>query len=402
VSDSSTTAKEATFEVPASVDITALPLTPEEGFVISRLMGRRRGVADLTRETGLPPADVKRHVESLVTDPRRRLPYDGMIFSLADLADGPDLNDEQKRRILHVEANLAFWNHYKLLGLRRTASAEEIKSAYFKLSREFHPDTFFRKNIGRYAERVDRIFRALKTAHDVLSKPGTREAYDVTLVGDFSPEELAELEKIASAKKLEAENAARLARNDAARKAARLRWNPVAQRMSRGAEIFQLAEEARKAGRLEEAVTHARLACSYDDSLQGRAEGIFEEADIARANAMLKRVEGSIRYIDKSNEEELLRAADAVLELAEKLYRVTLLLGVARVMLALKRPQKAFRAANLATEKEPQNVKAWEVVADAAVAEGKWALATRAAEKWQALDPTAMRPKELIKQARAR
>ena len=120
------------------------------------------------------------------------------------------------------------------------------------------------------------------------------------------------------------------------------------------------------------------------------------------ANAMLKRVEGSIRYIDKSNEEELLRAADAVLELAEKLYRVTLLLGVARVMLALKRPQKAFRAANLATEKEPQNVKAWEVVADAAVAEGIWALATRAAEKWQALDPTAMRPKELIKQARAR
>lgn len=413
--------REATFEVLPNVDLTKLPLTPEEGFVVSRLVGRRRTLGDIANETGLTAGDVKRHVDSLVrkgaiamfgrtkavdarevNDPKKKLPYDGMVFIPADLADGADLTDEQKRRILYVDANLGTWNHYRLLDLKRTATALDVKTAYFKVSREFHPDAFFRKNIGRYAERVDRIFRAMKTAYDVLSRHDLRGSYDQTIVDDFSAEEMAELEAIADEKKRAMERAERLARNNADRKAARLKWNPMAQRMSRGAELFALAEAARKAGRLDEAVTQARLACSFDESLGIRAEAIYAEAEAVRAQMALKRIQQALRYIDDTTRDEIIAAADTLAEQVEKLRLVPMLMEVATLMQTLKRPQRAFRMATLASEIEPQLVPAWVIVAESAAAEGKWALAQRAADRWQALDPKATRPKEILRQAKIR
>ncbi len=421
MTQTSTDTKEATFELLPNVDITKLPLTPEEGFVVSRLAGRRRSTIDIANETGFTAVDVKRHLDSLVrkgaiamigrpkadadrevTNPRTKLPYDGMVFSPGDLAEGPDLSDDQKRRILYVDANLGTWNHYKLLDIKRTATAIEVKTAYFKVSREFHPDTFFRKNIGRYAERVDRIFRAMKASYDVLSRHEMRAAYDQTLVADFTPEEMAELEAIADEKKRDAERASRLARNDAARKAARLKWNPLAQRLARGAELFALAEAARKAGKLDEAVTQARLACSFDESLTVRAEAIFTEADTARAQTTLKRVQQALKYIDDTNKDDILKAAETVADMAEKIRTVPMLLEVAGIMQTLKRPQRAFRLASIATELDPQLIPAWTIVAEAASQESKWALAQRAAERWQALEPKATRPREILKLARAR
>lgn len=421
MNQSSSEQKEASFEVLANVDITKLPLTPEEGFVVSRLVGRRRVVSDIANETGFSPGDVKRHLDSLVrkgavamvgrpktdaerevTNPRGRLPYDGMVFSPGDLADGPDLTDEQKRRILYVDANLGNWNHYRLLDLKRTATAIDVKGAYFKVSKEFHPDAFFRKNIGRYAERVDRIFRAMKAAYDVLSRHEMRSAYDDTLVADFTAEEIAELEAIADVKKREVERAARVARNDAARKAARLKWNPLAQRLARGAELFALAEAARKAGKLDEAVTQARLACSFDESLVVRAEGIYAEAEATKAQTLFRRLQNGLQFVDKDNQEDMLKAADVVAEQAERMRKVPFLLEVATVMQTMRRPQRAFRLANLAAELDPQSKAAWTIVAESAAQEGKWALAQRAADRWLALDPKATRPKEIIKQAKAR
>lgn len=62
-------------------------------------------------------------------------------------------------------------DYYKILGVPRTASEAEIKRAYRKLAREFHPD----KNKAAGAE--DR-FKAANEANEVLSDPKKRAAYD--------------------------------------------------------------------------------------------------------------------------------------------------------------------------------------------------------------------------------
>src|SRR5215475_1142547 len=63
-------------------------------------------------------------------------------------------------------------DYYHVLGIERQASAEEIKKAYRKLARQYHPD----KNPGDKAAE-DR-FKEVQAAYDVLSDPEKRKAYD--------------------------------------------------------------------------------------------------------------------------------------------------------------------------------------------------------------------------------
>ncbi len=59
----------------------------------------------------------------------------------------------------------------------RDADKKAIKRAYFKLSKELHPDRFFGKNIGPYRERLSKIFQSVKAAYELLSDDARRAAY---------------------------------------------------------------------------------------------------------------------------------------------------------------------------------------------------------------------------------
>ncbi len=63
--------------------------------------------------------------------------------------------------------------HYEILGLRETATAEDIKKRYHDLARRFHPDVAGTGNATR--------FRAIQDAYAVLSDPAARQSYDATL-----------------------------------------------------------------------------------------------------------------------------------------------------------------------------------------------------------------------------
>ena len=63
-------------------------------------------------------------------------------------------------------------DYYKVLGVGKNASDEEIKKAYRKLARQYHPDT----NQGD--KKAEERFKEISQAHDVLSDPDKRKAYD--------------------------------------------------------------------------------------------------------------------------------------------------------------------------------------------------------------------------------
>jgi len=66
---------------------------------------------------------------------------------------------------------MAQTDYYQLLGVARDASPEEIKRAYRKLAKQYHPDV----NEGVHNEEK---FKAIGEAYDVLKDPEKRQAYD--------------------------------------------------------------------------------------------------------------------------------------------------------------------------------------------------------------------------------
>lgn len=66
-------------------------------------------------------------------------------------------------------------NYYKVLGVRRSASKSEVKSAYRKLARLRHPD------VNGGSERAAREFALLSKAYRVLMDPQERAYYDEQL-----------------------------------------------------------------------------------------------------------------------------------------------------------------------------------------------------------------------------
>src|SRR5437764_7537264 len=63
-------------------------------------------------------------------------------------------------------------DYYKALGVSKNATQDEIKKAYRKLARQYHPD----RNPGD--KRAEERFKEVSQAHDVLSDPEKRKQYD--------------------------------------------------------------------------------------------------------------------------------------------------------------------------------------------------------------------------------
>jgi curved DNA-binding protein len=66
---------------------------------------------------------------------------------------------------------MEYRDYYKILGLERTASADQVKTAYRRLARKYHPDVSKEKNAEEH-------FKEVQEAYEVLKDTEKRAAYD--------------------------------------------------------------------------------------------------------------------------------------------------------------------------------------------------------------------------------
>ncbi len=66
---------------------------------------------------------------------------------------------------------MEYRDYYKVLGLARTATADDVKKAYRRLARKFHPDVSKETN-------AEQKFKEVQEAYEVLKDPEKRAAYD--------------------------------------------------------------------------------------------------------------------------------------------------------------------------------------------------------------------------------
>ncbi len=67
---------------------------------------------------------------------------------------------------------MAFIDYYEVLGIPKTATADDIKSAYRKLARKLHPD------LNPNDKEANKKFQQVNEANEVLSDPEKRKKYD--------------------------------------------------------------------------------------------------------------------------------------------------------------------------------------------------------------------------------
>jgi curved DNA-binding protein len=68
--------------------------------------------------------------------------------------------------------SVQYKDYYETLGVSRKASDAEIKKAFRKLAREYHPD------VAKDKKRAEEKFKEINEAYEVLSDPGKRKKYD--------------------------------------------------------------------------------------------------------------------------------------------------------------------------------------------------------------------------------
>lgn len=358
-------------------DPTSLEISPVEGFLLSRIDGRTPW--QLLREIGGMPADavdacIERwlsvgviEIEGVQTT--RPVAHKARASAPAEeptaastgtrsaarepdidtclLDESLDLDLDTQRRILAFEAGLDR-SYYVLLGVARDADRKAIKRAYFTLSKEFHPDRYFRREIGGYADRLGRIFKKVLEAYELLSDPTTRAEVDKSMFAEVST----------AATPAAGEPARPLTPIERLRQRMpfKIPEGLIAERREKALEFFKAAEQWERRGNFLEAASSIRLAIAFDP-YNARYKERFGEVQVQavemRAAELLERAEsGKVEYREgHEHEREALRLYEEVL--LYKPHDPVANDKAARLALELEQLAKAREYAERAVEHSP-------------------------------------------------
>jgi tetratricopeptide (TPR) repeat protein len=114
-----------------------------------------------------PPAP-----EIIDPDPEHDLTLPGATqVEIAALREDIVLDDASRRRILAMARLADGRDPWALLGVPAGADPRHLKRAYFKLSKEIHPDRYYGQRLGTFGARLPAVFEALSRAYARLTNP---------------------------------------------------------------------------------------------------------------------------------------------------------------------------------------------------------------------------------------
>ena len=89
----------------------------------------------------------------------------------AALAEPCELGADERVRILAMARQVTERDPYAVLGVAPNSDEKSLKRAYFKLSKEIHPDRYYGKQLGSFSERLTSVFESVSRAYAFLTTP---------------------------------------------------------------------------------------------------------------------------------------------------------------------------------------------------------------------------------------
>jgi len=156
---------ESSAPIPASVPSRpSSPSTPRPGVATpARALTPARGVPIPPQMVAPPAKPVEGHIEIDLPNPSPA--------ELVALSEHAEIDAEDRRLVLAMQRLVETRDPHMLLGVARGADAKTLKRAYFKLSKQIHPDRYYGKQLGSFAERLSDVFEAVSRAYAKLIGP---------------------------------------------------------------------------------------------------------------------------------------------------------------------------------------------------------------------------------------
>jgi curved DNA-binding protein CbpA len=413
-------ARRAGEEVPHLADgweSQGLRLTPSEGFLLSRIDGTTSW-AELRQIAGMPPEQVDACLERWIaqgivavapgtaagasaaapgSEPPRADP-----LARPELDPSLDLPIELQHRILAMEAELERPYH-ELLGVAPDADLRSIKRAFFALSKQFHPDRYFRRNVGPFGPRLAHVFKRIALAYEMLADPASRAEVERQRPAQASPAPEPVAADAAASVGGPAPAGRRRSRRretlDRLRRHFRIPEEVLAERRFKARRFREAARAAAAQAKLGEAAAAIRLAIAFDpwsDEYKEAFAQIQSELQQQRAAELLERAGAS----PGSSGAEALRLLEEAIHYRPSDARLHH--RAAELALELGEVERAREYAERACELGPEVAAHHTALGRVLRRVGERALARAAFERAHRLDPADARASEELDRLRRR
>ncbi|MEC4685802.1 MAG: DUF4388 domain-containing protein [Nitrospirota bacterium] len=113
-------------------------------------------------------------------------------------AEELEIDNEIMEKIENMNNNYKTLGYYGILGINEGASEEEIREAYYRVAKEFHPDKYFSLPSDDIKEKINTIFSFATEAYETLSNEAKKREYDGSL--SVKPEKPASKAEMAKAR----------------------------------------------------------------------------------------------------------------------------------------------------------------------------------------------------------
>jgi hypothetical protein len=95
---------------------------------------------------------------------------------LKALSEDNALDATTRRKILAMSRLVTQRDPWALLGVAQGSNYQALKRAYFKLSKDVHPDRYYGRNLGSFRERLSTVFEATSRAYERLTNADSNKS----------------------------------------------------------------------------------------------------------------------------------------------------------------------------------------------------------------------------------